>query len=53
MLMDILVAGSNHAEIDILKNQLNSIFGIKDLGHLNYFLGFEVTYLPDGIALSQ
>lgn len=32
---------------------LHSAFSIKDLGHLHYFLGFEVGYQADGIILSQ
>lgn len=50
---DILVTGSNPNETAVLKNHLHSTFGIKDLGQLHYFLGFEVTYLPEGISLSQ
>lgn len=29
------------------------MFSIKDLGHLDYFLGIEVGYEPQGIVLSQ
>jgi len=50
---DILVTGSNIDDIIILKQHLHSTFGIKDLGNLYYFLGFEVTHLPQGISLSQ
>ena len=32
---------------------MHAAFGIKDLGLLHYFLGFEVSHLPDGIALTQ
>jgi hypothetical protein len=30
-----------------------SDFAVKDLGKLYYFLGLEVTYPQDGLALSQ
>jgi len=50
---DILVTGSSMDEVTILKRHLHSSFGIKDLGTLHYFLGFEVSYLPTGISLSQ
>jgi hypothetical protein len=35
-----------------LKN-LEKEFALKDLGDLHYFLGIEVTKLPDGLLLSQ
>ena len=50
---DILITGSNKFEIDHVKSHLDKCFGIKDLGPLHYFLGIEVTYLPEGIVLSQ
>lgn len=50
---DILLTSSCQSEIISLKQRLHSAFGIKDLGHLHYFLGFEVGYLPTGISLTQ
>jgi len=50
---DILLTGSNPAEIEHVKQHLHSCFGIKDLGRLHYFLGIEVSYIPQGIVLSQ
>lgn len=41
------------AEICHLKAILHEQFTIKDLGLLHYFLGLEVTYIPQGIVLSQ
>ena len=42
---DILITGSIINDIGTLKQHLHSTFGIKDLGHLHYFLGFKVIYL--------
>ena len=50
---DILITGSNSHEILHVKNKLDTLFGIKDLGQLHYFLGFEVSHTPDGVVLSQ
>lgn len=50
---DIIITGSNTTEVGFVKSQLNSLFGIKYLGYLNYFLGLEVAYLSTGIFLSQ
>ena len=50
---DILLTGSNPEEIQALKLNLHVAFGIKDLGLLNYFLGFEISHLPNGITLTQ
>ena len=50
---DILIAGSNISEADFVKAKLNALFGIKDLGRLNYFLRLEVAHLQEGIFLSQ
>jgi hypothetical protein len=50
---DIIVTSSSPGAIDALLQDLKSDFALKDLGHLNYFLGIEVTHLDDGIVLSQ
>ena len=50
---DILLAGTNIRVIDELKKHLDTIFSIKDLGELSYFLGMEVTKTKQGIILSQ
>ena len=38
---DILLAGKNLSLINHFKQQLDITFSIKDLGHLNYYLGIE------------
>ena len=50
---DILLTGSHYEEIQHVKQHLNDIFGIKDLGKLHYFLGLEVTQAEQGVLLSQ
>ncbi|KAK0607846.1 hypothetical protein LWI29_021486 [Acer saccharum] len=45
--------GSNVVEIDQLVQRLNSVFALKDLGSLHYFLGIEVQHSSSGIHLSQ
>lgn len=50
---DILLTCNDPHTIDSLKAHLHSTFSIKDMGHLNYFLGSEVGYQLDGITLSQ
>ena len=50
---DIMITGSNIQEISHVKQKLHSLFGIKDLGQLHYFFGFEVSYILEGIVLSQ
>ena len=50
---DILVTGSDANHISCLLQQLNSVFAIKDLGNLHYFLGIEVLPFPNGLLLSQ
>jgi len=49
---DILITGSNPTAIQLLKHNLHAAFGIKDLGLLHYFLGFEISHLHDGITLT-
>lgn len=50
---DIILTGNDLAGINTLKSHLHSVFSIKDLGPLNFFLGLEVTHTPQGIILSQ
>ena len=37
----------------LLNNILIKVFGIKDLGHLHFFLGIEIGYIPEGITKNQ
>jgi len=39
---DIILAGNDNEEIELVKEALNKTFKIKDLGDLRCFLGFEV-----------
>ena len=50
---DILITGNDQSVISTLKTHLHQVFSIKDLGKLHYFLGIEIGYLPNGIALTQ
>jgi len=47
----ILITGLDLAEMKHVKQHLNHCFGI-NIGKLNYFLGLEVSYIPEGILLS-
>ncbi|XP_026420615.1 uncharacterized protein LOC113316680 [Papaver somniferum] len=44
---------SNSSLITNLISALNSVFAIKDLGDLSYFLGIEVIKQKDSVLLSQ
>ena len=50
---DIILTGNDSTVISNLKTHLHNVFSIKDLGRLHYFLGLEVSYVHDGIILSQ
>ncbi|WVZ03717.1 hypothetical protein V8G54_024523 [Vigna mungo] len=50
---DIVVTGSDQDVIYRIKQMLHSNFHMKELGHLNYFLGLEVHYHPEGIFVIQ
>ena len=50
---DVILTDNDLSCITNLKAHLHSIFGIKDLGILHYFLGLEVNYMTQGIALTQ
>lgn len=50
---DLVLAGDDLEEIKFVKNHLDSLFSIKDLGTLKFFLGFEVARSKEGITLYQ
>jgi len=50
---DIILAGNDKEEIDRVKEALNKIFKIKNLGDLRYFLGFEVLRSKKEITMNQ
>ncbi|MED6170397.1 hypothetical protein PIB30_116850 [Stylosanthes scabra] len=50
---DIVITGNSLSEIASIKRTLDTIFKIKDLGTLKYFLGIEVAHSAQGISLSQ
>lgn len=50
---DILVTGSSRSAIESLVQKLNSLFALKDLSEVDYFLGIQVKRTENGIHLSQ
>ena len=50
---DVLIACNDKAEVDRFKIMLDDKFKLKDLGDLNFFLGFEHARLDKGITLCQ
>lgn len=50
---DVILTRSDEHGIKVLKDHLDNKFGIKDLGELHYFLGIEVTKIPQGLILCQ
>ncbi|GJT05540.1 cysteine-rich receptor-like protein kinase 8 [Tanacetum coccineum] len=50
---DLLITGNDQSQIFKLKTHLSSVFHMKDLGELNYFLGLEVCRSSQGIFISQ
>lgn len=51
---DIIITGNSPSFIASLVKSLNNQFSLKDLGQLDYFLGIEVTHMPNGsLILSQ
>lgn len=50
---DIILTGDDPASIQHLKSHFHNTFSIKDLGHFSFLLEIEVTYLSNGIAMTQ
>lgn len=50
---DLVIAGNNISNVIALNYNLSSFFQIKDLGHLNFFLGLEFSYTTTGIYVGQ
>uniref|UniRef100_A0A2N9GSL0 Reverse transcriptase Ty1/copia-type domain-containing protein n=1 Tax=Fagus sylvatica TaxID=28930 RepID=A0A2N9GSL0_FAGSY len=50
---DMIITGDDLSMIQELKDFLSQNFEMKDLGHLNYFLGLEITSSDDGFYFTQ
>ena len=50
---DMIITGDDLNGIQELNDFLSQQFEIKDLGHLSYFLGFEITYSTDEFYITQ
>ena len=50
---DMIITGDDLSGIQELKVFLSQQFKMKDLGHLNYFLGLEITHSTDGLYITQ
>ena len=50
---DMIITGDDLSGIQELKDFLSQQFEMKDLGHLSYFLGHEITHSTDGLYITQ
>ena len=50
---DMIITGDDLSGIQQFKDFLTQQFEMKDLGHLNYFLGLEITLSTDGLYITQ
>ena len=50
---DIIITGSDKVGIQETKEFLKSVFEIKDLGEMKYFLGIEICRSKEGLFMSQ
>ena len=48
-----IITGDDLSGIQELKDFLNQHFEMKDLGHLSYFLGLEITHSTDELYITQ
>ena len=50
---DMIITGDDASDISEVQHHLSQHFEMKDLGHLSYFLGLEVSQSSEGYYLSQ
>ena len=50
---DMIITSDDLSGIQDLKDFLSQQFEMKDLGHLSYFLGLEITHSTDGLYITQ
>ena len=50
---NMIITGNDLSSIQELKDFLSQQFEMKDLGHLSYFLGFEITHSTDELYITQ
>ena len=50
---DMIITGNDFSGIQELKDFLSQQFKMKDLGHLSYFLGLEITHSTDDLYITQ
>ena len=50
---DMIITSDDLSGIQELKDFLSQQFEMKDLGHLSYFLGLEITHSIDGLYITQ
>ena len=48
-----IITGDDLSGIQELKDFLSQQFEMKDLGHLSYFLGLEITHSTNGLYITQ
>ena len=50
---DMIITSNDLSGIQELKDFLSQQFEMKDLRHLSYFLGLEITHSTDGLYIAQ
>ena len=50
---DMIIIGDDLSGIQELKDFFSQQFEMKDLGHLSYFLGLEITHSTNGFYITQ
>ena len=50
---DMIITSDDLSGIQELNDFLSQQFEMKDLGHLSYFLGLEITYSMEGLYITQ